>query len=575
MQLDQKEGKRQNNREDRRKPKGDGEYKRKDNTERGNGDENKKTYDKKDNKDRQPRKPRFEPPANWKEEVEKTVTIDSKIPTLPADQERHEKPNYNKLKNDLNFCDDEMDKHYKKIDALKEEQKKVRYELKDKNATLYDELKKLNEERKVYSTALAENKELKKTYNEKLNHIDEQLRAAEKKNFQGKLMKKKDLVELIRQREEEFKNTKKTSTEEKKMNDEITRLKNMIKLIPEFDKLKEERQRLTDLVKEINKKNKEEFEKVQKISDLISEVKLRLDETTLKIKQEKADEKEGEKKKPAPSVAEQQLEAIKQEHYDEIKKLKEKKQKLRDRYEQEWVDYEKQQFELDKIHFMQKIQKRLKREDRERRRKEEEEKQKALEEEKTKEYLQFKYQEEINLCESLATLLEDLKPDKRVNKQLLEHKEITHHEVNPDVLKQDNLVYIKPKKFNDDVNAVVNKKKNKQQKNKKKEVVVTNPEAEKVSIHFDTLNLFNEIKVVPPTTYAQIDTVIGQLNEKRDYYLNLRAKEMENALAGQNEEQNAEETEEKEETQEDKARDNKPARQQKVVDLKEEDFPEL
>ncbi len=89
------------------------------------------------------------------------------------------------------------------------------------------------------------------------------------------------------------------------------------------------------------------------------------------------------------------------------------------------------------------------------------------------------------------------------------------------------------------------------------------------------MNLFNEIKVVPPTTYAQIDTVIGQLNEKRDYYLNLRAKEMENALAGQNEEQNAEETEEKEETQDDKTRDNKPARQQKVVDLKEEDFPEL
>lgn len=577
MQVDQKEGKRQNQREDRRKPKTEGDQVNKDNKNKDTTEDKGQNFNRKDKKDQKPRKPRFEPPANWKEEIEKTITADSKVPSLPADAERLHKPNYNKLRNDLDFCEGEMDKHYKKIDSLKDEQKKIRFELRDKNATLFDELKRLNDERKVHSAALAENKELKKQYNDKINHIDEQLRSVEKKNFQGKLMRKKELMDLIKIKEEEFKNTKKTSAEEKKMNDEITRLKNMIKSIPEFEKLQVERQKYNDLVREINKKNKVEFEKMQKVSDLISEVRVRLDETTLKIKQEKQEEGEGEKKKHTPSVAEQQLESIKQEHYDEIKKLKEKKQKLREKYEQDWTDFEKQQFELDKIHFMQKVQKRLRREEREKKRKEEEEKQKAYEEEKAKELLQFKYQEEINLCESLATLLEDMKPDKKVTKNIIEQKEITHHEVNPDILKQENLVYIKPKKFDDAADTIVNKKKNKQQKNKKKEVKIENPESEKVNIHFDTLNLFNEIKVMPPTTYAQLDTVINQLNEKRDYYIKLREKEIEEA--GNVKEGEGKEGEEGEgetpEVQEEKPRESKPARQQKAVELKEEDFPEL
>lgn len=575
MQAQETEGKRPNNRGNRRKPKQDGDYVKRDETDKKDNEENPEDYNKKEKKERKPRKPRFEPPVNWKEEAEKMVTIDFKIPTLPADADRLHKPNYNKLKNDLTFYDEEIDKHYKKIDSLKDEQKKIRFELKDKNATLYDELKRLNDEKKVHTAALGENKELKKQYTEKISHIDEQLRAVEKKSFHGKLMRKKELLDLIKMKEEEFKNTKKTSAEEKKMNDEITRLKSMIKQIPEFEKLKEEKQKYTDLMKEISKKNKEEFDKLQKINDLTSDVKVRLDETHLKIKQEKAEDKEGDKKKYTPSAAEQQIESIKQEHYDEIKKLKEKKQQLRDKYEKDWLEFEKQQFELDKINFMQKIQKRLKREEREKKRKEEEEKMKAYEEEKAKELLQFKYQEEINLCESLATLLEDMKPDKKTSKNTVENKELTHHNVDQDVLKQDNLVYIKPKKFNDDSDAIVNKKKNKQ-KNKKKDAPVVNSESDKINIHFETLNLFNEIKVVPPTTFAQIDNVINQLNEKKEYYLNLRAKEMEQAgNAKDSEQQEEEEGENVPEAPEKPQKEQKPSKKQKVVELKEEDFPEL
>lgn len=579
MQVDQPEvAKPSSKRDDRKKPRGNGDRPKKPTDQKINNPDT-AAQDSKPKKDKEPRKPRFTPPVDWKEQAQKSVTIDSKIPALPADVERLHKPNYNKLKADLEFCEMEMDKHYKKIDALKDEQKKIRFELKDKNSTLYDELKRLNEEKKTYAAGLTENKELKNQYKEKISHIEDQLRSVEKKSFSGKLMTKDEINEQLRVKEQQFQNMKKTATEEKKMNDEITKLRNMLKTVPEFDKLQKELKKYNEMIREINKNNKEVFDKLQKVSDLIGEIKVRLDETNLKIKQEKAEEKEGEKKKYVPSVAEQQLDAMRQEHFDEIKKMKERKQKLREAYERDWYEFEKQQFELDRIHFMQKIQKTLKRDERERRRKEEEEKQRVYEEEKAKELLQFKYQEEINLCESLVSLLEDLKPDKKVDSKLVESKELTQHNVNQDLLKQENLVYIKPKKFDEAAEPVVNKKKNKQQKNnKKKEVPVVNSETEKVNIHFDTLHLFNELKVVPPATFGQLDSVISQLNEKKSYYLQLREKEMEEASKVKetgDDNTNEEVVEAKENGEESQKKEDKPVRQQKAVELKDDDFPEL
>ena len=541
-----------------------------------------------DKKDRQPRKPRFVAPENWKSEADASVTIDSKIPNLPNETERLQRPNYNKLKADLDQAEADMDKHYRKIDNLKEDAKNVRNAQKDKNSSTFDELKKLNEDRKVHSTALAENKQLKQQYTDKINNIDDKLREVEKKSFSGKLMRKKELTDLIKQREEEFANTKKTSAEEKKMSDEINRLRAMIKAIPEFEKLKDERQKYTELLKEIGKKNKAEFDKMQKVSDRITELRGRLDENAAKAKQEKAEKgeegekKEGEKKVRVLSEAEQEIEKLRQQQYDQIKLIKDRKQQMRDKYEADWTAYEKQQHELDKIYYMQKLQKNLKREEREKRRKEEDEKFKLADEEKAKEALQFKYADEINLCEQLTSHLEDLKPDKKQNKTFVPNSEITAHNVNADQLKQENLVYIKPKKFDESEN-VVNKKKNKQAKGKqaKKEAPVAVGESDKLNIHFDTLHLFNDVKVAPPTTYGQIDNVIKQLNEKKEYYIALREKEIESALANpvaaeKKEAKEGDAAEEKtEEQQQTQAREQKNARPQKKVDLKDDDFPEL
>jgi len=528
------------------------------------------------NKKKEPRKPRYEIPEGWMEEVEKMVTLDFKLPVLPADKDRIQRPNFNQMKNQMAFYEGEIQKHYKKIDNLKEEQKKIRNELRAKNSTLYDEMNKLVEERKTHSDVLKRNKQTKLGLLDQIKEIDNKLAVYEKKN-NGKVMRRKDLMALLKQKEDEFKNTKKTAAEEKKMMEEINKLRAQLKGIPAFEKLRDSREKKQDVIRELGKKSKAEFEEVQRINSLIDEIRVRLDENHLKIKQEKEEkEKDPEKKKRRePTKAEQELEKIKQDHYDEVKKHKESKKKLWEKFDKDYYEFEKQQFEIRRVGLMQKIQKRLRREERDKKWAEEEEKIKLLEEEKAKELLQFKYADEINLCESLINLVDDLRPNKKQEQpQKLAETKPVDHKVDQNVLNQENLVYIKPKEKQD--YNVVNKKKKRQKKNKKK-VVTGDINEQKMTIHFDTLNLFNDIKVIPPSTYGQIDDCIKQLEEKKNYYIELRNKEIEDA----NNAPKQQEGEEGDDIQEEKpepVEETKPApkkESKKPIKMNEDNFPAL
>lgn len=532
-----------------------------------------------------PRKPRYEIPEGWMEECENTVTKDMKLPSLPSDKDRIQRPNFNKMKNDMAFYESKIQERFKKIDSLKEEQRKIRNAMWEKNSTLYDELKKLNEERKVHSEVLKKNKKKKEELLGKINQIDNQLKDFEKKSGSGsgRVMRKKELTDLLKQKQDEFKNTKKTSAMEKKMVEEMNKLKSQLKTIPGFEKLKVARGKKSDVIREISKQNKAEFEEIQRINSLCDAIRVKLDENTLKIKKEKEEKEkeEGGKKKKMPSKAETELEAMKQEHYDEIKKLKESKKGLWEKFDKDYYEFEKQQFEVRKVGFMQKIQKRLRREEREAKWKEEEEKFKLMEEEKVKELLQFKYAEEINLCESLLNLVDDMRPDKKKEEgKTFTVAKPTTHKVDETLLNEENLVYIKPKVKEDNV---VNRKKKKRQKKNKKKAFTGDINEQKVTIHFDTLNLFNEIKVVPPSTYGQIDECVKQLNEKKEYYLELRNKEIENADKVEEKKEGEEELEEVKEEKEEKEEEKKEEEVKKVkkqpkkkaIKMNEDNFPTL
>lgn len=53
-----------------------------------------------------------------------------------------------------------------------------------------------------------------------------------KKSYKGKLWDKKTLLKLIEEKEDEFRNTKKTAQTEKVFNEELNRMKSSLKIQP-------------------------------------------------------------------------------------------------------------------------------------------------------------------------------------------------------------------------------------------------------------------------------------------------------------------------------------------------------
>lgn len=462
-----------------------------------------------------PKRERFEEPRGWKEEAERSVTLATVIPSVIGEKERLQKPNFSKLKADVETCDKEIERLYNRIEQLNNERKKKRTEAKTGGSQLREELRRLIGIRKTHTGALVENKALKTTYADKLARLDEQLRQAEKKSSTGKIVRKKDLLESIKAKEDEFNNTMKTATEEKRMNDEITKLKAMLKSLPEAEKLREESQRCTEMIKEVGRKNKEEFEKLKKVDAEIDALKSR-------IGSQKTAQHDEQQEKPAKGISDE-FEAKKEQHLEEIRKLKVKRQALRDRFDCEQLACDKQHFEINKTRFMQGVQRRLKAEANKVVREQELTRQKLDEGEKAKAQRQFMFSEEIDTCERLISLLTEMKEGNQAKKESLEGREAVHHVVNKDVLEKEGLVLVVSKKQEGGLAGT--KKKNKSPLSGKKAELMPVSGKHKLSIHVDALGMFHGVRVVAPTTRDQIDATIAILTSKINYYLEQRTKD--------------------------------------------------
>jgi hypothetical protein len=68
----------------------------------------------------------------------------------------------------------------------------------------------------------------------------------------------------------------------------------------------------------------------------------------------------------------------------------------------------------------------------------------------------------------------------------------------------------------DGVQPGQNKKKNKKNKNKKKDA---KPEDTKLTLTVETLSFFDSVKVQPPSYAKEIDEVLKQVTEKREYFI--------------------------------------------------------
>lgn len=141
-----------------------------------------------------------------------------------------------------------------------------------------------------------------------------------KKTFQGKMWKKEKIMGLIEQKESFMKNNKKTAQEEKKMLDEISKMKATLKYLPMITKLTEKKDNIYKDYKVVRGKAREIQEKITKEKVAMEKLKQTLDENK-EDEQTKKEEVELDEN-GNPIKKKRQLTKEEQELEDKIQKIK-------------------------------------------------------------------------------------------------------------------------------------------------------------------------------------------------------------------------------------------------------------
>ena len=320
------------------------------------------------------------------------------------------------------------------------------------------------------------------------------------------------------------------------MNEDIGKIKNSMKVIPQMQKLKAQKD---DLYKEfkvlrdqgrvLSKKIEEEKNKMKKLYEKLDENRNKEKEEEEKKKNEIEEVDENgkpKKKKRPPTQGEIDIDNKKQGILKEIESKKSERSKLREEFKESMIKYEEQKFELAKIEFMRRVQKRLQREERKKQQEEENKKYREEEEKQRLEQLKTKYQEEINLCETLIRQLQTRKNTGQKEGENAQNQQ-EGDQKDEEAFKGEDLTvqFGKQQKYGEE--TVIRKKKNKgKKKTQSKKQVTGNP---KMQVDLDTLQNFDKLKVLPPSNPSQIDKTIEQLEEKKKYFLEKREKEQQSA----------------------------------------------
>jgi len=127
-----------------------------------------------------------------------------------------------------------------------------------------------------------------------------------------------------------------------------------------------------------------------------------------------------------------------------------------------------------------------------------------------------KFQPQIDTCQNLVTFLGTLKP--KVRSEEKEQQNLTEEQLNGVLNSGDwkkEKLHVLSKKTEEDVGLQPGAGKKKRQKNKKQSIA----EDPKLTLTIETLNMFDSIKVSPPTHLKDIDDSIAKLNEKKEYFI--------------------------------------------------------
>ena len=257
-----------------------------------------------------------------------------------------ERPDGKKHWDKVNKVEKQISTKYNHIRDINKELRQIGQTRDEKNQVIRNELKKLKQEKKGLYDELEVFNKHKNDLTAEMTKIETKKMHLSKKSYKGKLWDKKTLLNIIEEKEAEFRNTKKTAQTEKTFNEELNKMKNSLKIQPQIDELTEKRKNLKAKLGLENQKVKEKYTEINKIKDQMKKCIEKLEENNKEIEKQKKEQEvdaEGKpvKKQRAKTQKELELEEKKQKILDEINSLKQQKQDLKDRHEDDMLNYEK------------------------------------------------------------------------------------------------------------------------------------------------------------------------------------------------------------------------------------------
>lgn len=564
-------------------------------------------------KERPPRPPRekkhvYVEKENWREELEKTITLETKAPPQRKKADLMKKPDRDELKKKLNKKNAQMDKKRKEIKALWEEKDKIRESERQKNNEGYSLFLKLKEEKEAAWNALEKvrNKVKWKNLREKQTKKRDRLRTLmDKSVFKGIAKNMAQANKHIAKLKMDFRDMKKTAKEEKVMTDKISKYE---KGLGHFEKVDSIQKQLDELrakmdsarkqLDPVEKAFKSARNKFNKNNDAFKKKKEAEKEKNGEEPKEKDSEKGKDKKTRVLSEAEQKIVKKVEKVRDAIGKLREEKNLIFDEFDKQMVEFRTDHFEFAKENFIHRILKRLKHE--ENQRKWEENKAKREEEalQKLKDLRKEIFTEELEKINSVNGALQLLKLDKDRAHMMKAQEQVEESGEKPNIdLETENLEMMVSKKKDQGYENRSKKNRKRQKKNKIKNKVnlamVTSKNSGKSLLPADITVTLRDMKVAPPTELSQVEEVIKAVAAKREEYLKLReryvneekfegaeAEMVVKAEANMKQGENwvgeeGEEGEVRERKREKKPKAKKPQKKKAVVEDNGENFPSL
>merc|ERR1711976_49032 len=443
----------------------------------------------------------------WEKEI--TVTLETEIPELP--KERLKEPSNDDLRAKLRDLDKDINVRRDNIVKLKaerseaiEEDRKLREEKQGSLKGLFNQIKEHNVEIKD----LMEEKKLTDYDLDKISREKEQII----KTMAGKKMWSynacQDRIDELHQQQQ---TQRLTANEERAILKEKKELENSLPLIAQVEEKDDEMKKVKERKKVLGRKIHDKIEEKNKLSAKIDEVK-----------KQQADAKgeEGKKKEDKPKHP---LTIKIEKNKEDIEKLRNTKTQMKEEHEkayQAWKDQNELEQKIKWIKNKKQYLQRIKKEEEYQAQiKAEEDKIRAEKEEYEKLYGKpRKYQPQIDVCDNLLSFLESLRPKSDGNVQ----NEDGNIEVDQDTFKQGDWKKEKVhvlKKEEEDLGIQPGQGK-KKGKGKKKQNQAA-PEETKLSLSMSTLSYFAQLKVSPPATSKDLDSVLKVLEEKKAYFIKI------------------------------------------------------